>query len=43
MVHNNYQPEIEVDPQTYQVKADGELLTCEPAEQLPLTQKYFLF
>jgi len=43
MVLNDYQPEIEVDPQTYQVKADGELLFCEPAEVLPMAQKYFLF
>ena len=43
MIHNSYQPNIEVDPQTYEVKADGELLTCEPAEELPLTQRYFLF
>jgi urease subunit alpha len=40
---NDYQPHIEVDPQTYEVRADGELLTCEPAEELPLTQRYFLF
>ena len=43
MIHNNYQPVIEVDAQTYQVRADGELLTCEPAEVLPLAQRYFLF
>ncbi|MBI1423735.1 MAG: urease subunit alpha [Gammaproteobacteria bacterium] len=40
---NDYQPTIEVDPQTYVVRADGELLTCEPASVLPLAQKYFLF
>jgi len=40
---NEYQPSIEVDPQTYVVRADGELLTCEPATELPLAQKYFLF
>ena len=40
---NDYQPNIEVDPQTYQVKADGELLICEPAEVLPMAQRYFLF
>jgi len=40
---NDYQPSIEVDPQTYVVRADGELLTCEPATELPLAQKYFLF
>lgn len=43
MVLNNWQPVIEVDSQTYQVRADGELLTCEPAEVLPMAQKYFLF
>lgn len=43
MVLNSYQPTIEVDSQTYQVRADGELLTCEPAEVLPLAQRYFLF
>ncbi|RKT43714.1 urease subunit alpha [Thiocapsa rosea] len=43
MIHNDYQPTIEVDPQTYQVRADGQLLTCEPAGVLPLAQRYFLF
>jgi len=43
MVHNDYLPNIEVDPQTYEVRADGQLLTCEPAEVLPLAQRYFLF
>ncbi len=43
MVLNDYQPRIEVDPQTYQVHADGELLICEPAEVLPMAQRYFLF
>ena len=43
MLLNDYQPQIEVDPQTYQVKADGELLVCEPAEVLPMAQRYFLF
>jgi len=43
MVLNNWQPVIEVDSQTYQVRADGELLTCEPAEVLPMAQRYFLF
>ncbi len=43
MMLNDYQPEMEVDPQTYEVRADGELLTCEPAEVLPLAQRYFLF
>ena len=43
MLLNDYLPEITVDSQTYQVRADGELLTCEPASELPLAQKYFLF
>ena len=43
MVHNNYQPVMEVDPQTYEVRADGQLLTCEPADVLPMAQRYFLF
>ncbi|MBA2492156.1 MAG: urease subunit alpha [Gammaproteobacteria bacterium] len=43
MIHNDYLPHIEVDAQTYEVRADGELLTCEPASVLPLTQRYFLF
>ena len=43
MVHNNATPAIEVDPETYEVRADGELLTCEPAEVLPMAQRYFLF
>jgi urease subunit alpha len=43
LVLNDYQPHIEVDAQTYQVRADGQLLTCEPATVLPLAQRYFLF
>ena len=43
MIHNAWQPKIEVDPQTYEVRADGELLTCEPAKVLPMAQRYFLF
>ena len=43
MVHNAYLPVMEIDPQTYRVRADGQLLTCEPATVLPLAQKYFLF
>ena len=43
MIHNDATPTIEVDPETYEVRADGELLTCEPATVLPLTQRYFLF
>jgi urease subunit alpha len=43
MIHNAALPRIEVDAQTYEVRADGELLTCEPANILPLAQKYFLF
>ena len=40
---NDYCPEIEVDPETYEVRADGELLTCEPADVLPMAQRYFLY
>ena len=43
LVLNDYLPHIEVDPQTYEVRADGQLLTCEPAAVLPLAQRYFLF
>jgi urease subunit alpha len=43
MVHNDYQPHIDVDSQTYEVRADGELLRCDPASVLPLAQRYFLF
>ncbi|MEP6988667.1 MAG: amidohydrolase family protein, partial [Chloroflexota bacterium] len=43
MIHNDATPTIEVNPETYEVKADGEILTCEPAESLPLAQRYFLF
>ena len=43
MVHNDAMPEIEVDSETYEVHADGKLLTCEPASELPMAQRYFLF
>lgn len=43
LIHNDYLPTINVDPQTYQVKADGVLLWCEPADVLPMAQRYFLF
>jgi len=43
MILNDYQPEIDVDPETYEVRADGQLLHCEPAETLPMAQRYFLF
>ena len=43
MVLNSYTPHMEVDAQTYEVRADGELLICEPASVLPLAQRYFLF
>lgn len=43
MIHNNWQPVITVDPQTYLVYADGERLLCEPATELPMAQRYFLF
>ena len=43
LVLNDATPEVEVDPETYEVRADGELLTCQPAEVLPMAQRYFLF
>jgi urease subunit alpha len=43
MVHNGNMPQIEMNPETYEVRADGELLTCEPATVLPMSQRYFLF
>jgi urease subunit alpha len=43
MVHNHYLPHMQIDPQTYTVRADGQLLTCEPATSLPMAQRYFLF
>jgi urease subunit alpha len=43
MIHNDLTPHIEVDPETYEVRANGELLTCEPATVLPMAQRYFLF
>jgi urease subunit alpha len=43
MIHNYAMPNIEVDSETYEVRADGELLTCEPAKVLPMAQRYFLF
>ena len=43
LIHNDALPRIEVDPQTYEVRADSVLLTCEPATILPLAQRYFLF
>ena len=43
MILNNATPEVEVDPETYEVRADGVLLTCEPAEVLPMAQRYFMF
>ncbi len=43
LIHNNYVPQIEVNPQTYEVRADGQLLSCEPADVLPMAQRYFLF
>jgi urease subunit alpha len=43
MIHNGALPTIEVDPETYEVRADGELLTCEPAVALPMAQRYFLY
>jgi urease subunit alpha len=43
MIHNDATPVIEVNPETYEVRADGVLLTCEPATVLPMAQRYFLF
>ena len=43
MILNDATPNIEVDPETYEVRADGELLTCAPADVLPMAQRYFLF
>ena len=43
MIHNSAKPKVEVHPETYEVRADGELLTCEPATVLPMAQRYFLF
>jgi urease subunit alpha len=43
MIHNDATPVIEVDPETYEVRADGVRLTCEPATVLPMAQRYFLF
>ncbi|WP_176026711.1 urease subunit alpha [Brucella intermedia] len=43
MIHNGLTPKLEVDPQNYQVRVDGELITCEPADVLPMAQRYFLF
>jgi urease subunit alpha len=43
MIHNDLTPHVEVDPETYEVRADGVLLTCEPATVLPMAQRYFLF
>jgi len=43
MIHNSWLPKITVDPETYEVRADGELLVCEPAKILPMAQRYFLF
>jgi urease subunit alpha len=43
MIHNDATPHMQVDPETYEVRADGVLLTCEPATELPLAQRYFLF
>ncbi|MGD1932909.1 MAG: urease subunit alpha [Candidatus Phaeomarinobacter sp.] len=43
MIHNDLMPSIDVDPETYEVRVDGDLITCEPAEVLPMAQRYFLF
>ena len=43
MIHNSYLPTMEIDAQTHTVRADGQLLSCEPALKLPMAQRYFLF
>jgi urease subunit alpha len=43
MVLNDATPQIDVDPETYEVRADGELITCEPAKELAMAQRYFLY
>ena len=43
MVYNYLCPRVDVDPETYEVKANGEILTCEPASELPMAQRYFLY
>jgi urease subunit alpha len=43
MIHNGATPKLDIDPETYHVRADGELLVCEPAKVLPMAQRYFLF
>ena len=43
MIHNAATPKLDVNPETYEVRADGELLTCDPATVLPMAQRYFLF
>ncbi len=43
MIHNHYMPVMEIDAQTYQVRADGKILPCDPATELPMAQRYFLF
>ncbi|MBY6199928.1 urease subunit alpha [Maritalea mobilis] len=43
LIHNSATPKVEVDPETYEVRADGELLTCEPAQSLPMAQRYFMY
>jgi urease subunit alpha len=43
MIHNSATPKVEIHPETYEVRADGEVITCAPATELPLAQRYFLF
>ena len=43
MIHHAWLPMMDIDPQTYEVRADGQLLTCEPAERLSMAQRYFMF
>ncbi len=43
MIHNGATPKLDIDAETYEVRADGELLTCEPVDVVPMAQRYFLF
>jgi urease subunit alpha len=43
MIHNDATPNIEIDAETYEVRADGELLVCKPAKELPMAQRYFMY
>lgn len=43
MIHNNFMPDITVDPETYEVRVNGDIITCEPATKLPMAQRYFMY